>query len=186
MQDALLQFGRLRNLAELVVRHDDAIVVVVLDVVEEPHAVFGREVLFRGVEYLCVRVGRAVTLGYLRNVGFQPDNHRLVHQSQPLHLVRRHAHDQRLSRADLVVADAAAVLLQHPDAILLALIDVLDSEPSVEGFQVEVGKGLVRTVVLRPHETVELAVVYIRQPLLKLLRLLREPLCESVSDLVDC
>jgi len=185
LQNPLLHFGRLRNFAELVVRHDDTIVVVVLDVVEEPHAVFGREVLFRGVEYLRVWVGRAVTLGDLRDVGFQPDNHRLVRQPQPLHLVRRHAHDKRLSRADLVVADAAAVLLQHPDTILLALIDVLDSEPSVEGFQVEVGKCLVRTVVLRAHEAVELAVIHIRQPLLELRRLLREPFHEPVSYLVD-
>ena len=45
LQDALLQFRRLRDLAELVVRHDDTIVVVVLDVVEETHAVGGRKVL---------------------------------------------------------------------------------------------------------------------------------------------
>ena len=56
LQDALLQLRRLRNLAELVVRHDDAIVVVVLDVVEETHAVGGREVLFRSVEDARVRI----------------------------------------------------------------------------------------------------------------------------------
>ena len=33
LQDALLQFRRLRYLAELVVRHDDAIVVVVLYII---------------------------------------------------------------------------------------------------------------------------------------------------------
>ena len=38
-QDALLQFRRLRYLAELVVRHDDAIVVVVLYIIEEAHTV---------------------------------------------------------------------------------------------------------------------------------------------------
>lgn len=86
---------------------------------------------------------------------------------------------------DLVVADAAAVLLQHPDTIFLALVHVLDSEPSVEGFQVEVGKGLVRAVVLRAHEAVELAVIHIRQPLLEIRRLLREPLHESVTYFVD-
>ena len=67
----------------------------------------------------------------------------------------------------------------------MALIHILDSEPSVEGFQVEIGKGLVRTVVLRPHETVELAVIHIRQPLLEILRLLREPFNEPVAYFVD-
>ena len=83
-----------------------------------------------------------------------------------------------------MVADAAAVLLQHPDTIFLALVHVLDSEPSVEGFQVEVGESLVRAVVLRTHEAVELTVIHIRQPLLKLRRLLRKPLHEPVSYLV--
>ena len=84
-----------------------------------------------------------------------------------------------------MVADAAAVLLQHPDTIFLALVHVLDSEPSVEGFQVKVGKGLVRAVVLRAHEAVELAVIHIRQPLLEIRRLLREPLHEPVTYFVD-
>ena len=45
----LLQLRRLRYLAELVVRHNDTIVVVVLDVVEETHAVGGRKVFLRSV-----------------------------------------------------------------------------------------------------------------------------------------
>ena len=84
-----------------------------------------------------------------------------------------------------MVADAAAVLFEHPDAILLALIHVLDTETPFESFQVEVGEHLVATVVLRSHETVELAVVHIRQPLLELRRLLREPFGKPVSDFVD-
>ena len=46
LQYLLLEFGRLRYLAELVVRHDDAVVVVVLDVVEEADTVLGRKILF--------------------------------------------------------------------------------------------------------------------------------------------
>ena len=84
-----------------------------------------------------------------------------------------------------MVADAPAVLLQHPDTILLALIYVFDAEPLFEGFQVEVGERLMRTVVLRTHEAVELAVVHIGQPLLKLRRLFRKPFDETVSYLVD-
>ena len=84
-----------------------------------------------------------------------------------------------------MVADAAPVLFEHPDTILLALVHVLDAETPFEGFQVEVGKGLVRAVVLRTNVTVELAVIHVREPFLKLRRLLREPLDEAVADLVD-
>ena len=86
--DALLQLRRLRDFPELVVRHDDAIPVVVADVVEETHAVGGGKVLLRGVEDAGVGISLAVGLGYLAHVGFQPDNHRLVYHSQTLHLVR--------------------------------------------------------------------------------------------------
>ena len=36
------------------------------------------------------------------------------------------SHDQRLARADLVVADAAPVLFEHPDTILLALVHICE------------------------------------------------------------
>ena len=66
----------------------------------------------------------------------------------------------------LVVADPAAVLFQHPDAILLRRVNALDS-PACQPFQVEVGKSLVRAVILRAHETVELAVIHRREPFLE-------------------
>jgi len=166
------------------VRHDDAIVVVVLDVVEETHAVGGREVLLRGIENPRVRVCRLIGGGNLRDIGFQSDNHRLVRQVQTLHLMRRNAHYQRLARTDFVVAYPAAVLFEHPDAIHLRRIDALDA-PACQSFQIEVGKRLVRSVILRTHETVELAVVHRRQPLLELRRLFFQPFREPVADFVD-
>lgn len=43
---------------------------------------------------------------------------------------------------DFVVADATAVLFEHPDAIHLRRIDALDT-PACQPFEVEVRKGLV-------------------------------------------
>ena len=42
-----------------------------------------------------------------------------------------------------------------------------------------------RAVILRAHETVELAVIHRRQPFLDLRRLLFEPFGETVSDFVN-
>ena len=184
LQDALLQLRRLRYLAELVVRHNDTIVVVVLDVVEETHAVGGRKVFLRSVQNPRVGICRLIGGGNLRNIGFQPDNHRLVRQVQTLHFMRGDAHYQRLAGSNLVVTNSAAVLFQHPDAIHLRGIDAPDA-PACQPFQIEVGKSLMRAVILRAHETVELAVIHRRQPLLELWRLLFEPFGEAVSYLVN-
>ena len=40
--------------------------------------------------------------------------------------------------------------------------------PACQAFQIEVGEGLVRAVILRAHETVELAVIHCRQPFLEM------------------
>ena len=184
LQDALLQLRRLGYLTELVVRHDDAVVVVVLDVVEETHAVGGGEVLLGGIEDAGVGIGRLIGGGYLRHISFQSDNHRLVGEAQPFHLVRRHAHYQRLARSHLMVAYPAAVLLEHPHTVLLRGIDVLHTT-ACQPLEVEVGEGLVRAVVLRTHETVELAVVHRHKPFLELRRLLFEPFGEAVTYLVN-
>ena len=120
---AFQQFGGLGYLAELVMRHDDAVVVVVPDIIEEPDTVSGGEVLFRSVEDAGVGIGGLVSGRYLRHVRFQPDNHRLVSQLQPLHFMRRNAHYQCLTGPHLVVTKATAVLFQHPYAILLAGIN---------------------------------------------------------------
>ena len=84
----------------------------------------------------------------------------------------------------LMVTNSAAVLFQHPDAILLRRVNALDS-PACQPFQVEVGKSLVRAVILRAHETVELAVIHCRQPFLELRRLFFEPFGETVADFIN-
>ncbi|TSE50845.1 hypothetical protein EH215_04283 [Phocaeicola vulgatus] len=184
LQDALLQLRRLWYLAELVVRHDDAIVVVVLDVVEKTHAVGSREILFRSVENPRIRICRLISGYYLRHVRLQADNHRLVRQVQTLHFMRCNTHYQCFTCSNFVVTDPASVLFYHPDAILLRRINALNT-PACQSFQIEVGKRLVRTVILRSHETVELAVVHCRQPFLELRRLLFQPFREPVTDFVN-
>ena len=98
--------------------------------------------------------------------------------------MRGHAHDESLARAYLVVADASAVLLQHPDAILLARIDPVYPVPSAEGFEVQVRECLMTPVILGAHITVELAVVHIRKPFLELRRLRLKPFREACTDFV--
>ena len=165
-------------------RHNDTIVVVVLDVVEETHAVGGRKVLFRSVQNTRIGICRLIGGSNLRDIGFQPDNHRLVRQVQTFHFMRCNTHYQRLAGSNLVVANSAAVLLEHPDAIHLRGIDAPDA-PACQPFQIEVGESLVRAVILRAYETVELAVIHRRQPFLELRRLLFEPFGETVSYLVN-
>ena len=84
----------------------------------------------------------------------------------------------------VVVADPAAVLFEHPDAIHLRRVNTLNT-PACQSFQIEVGKGLVRAVVLRAYETVELAVIHRREPFLELRRLLFQPFREPVADFVN-
>ena len=143
MQNLLLHVGRLGYLPELVVRHDDTIPIVVFDIVKELHPVFEFKILFRRIKNLRVRVCRAVALGNLCDIGFQPDNHRLVCQSQPLHFLRSKAHYQRFARPNLVVAYPASVLFEHPDTILLALVNLLDIVLLFQRFQVQTRKTLV-------------------------------------------
>lgn len=119
LQDALLQLRTLRYLPELVVAHDNAVVVVVPDVVEETHAVGGREILFRSIQDAGVRIGGLIGGCNLRHIRLQADNHRLVRQFQPLHFMCCNAHYQRFTSSNLMVADPASVLFQHPDTILL-------------------------------------------------------------------
>ena len=181
LQDVALDFGRLRYHAELLVREDDGIPIVVLHLVEDFHAAVGREVLLARVEYLGMGIGGAEGLGYLVDVRLQTGDERLVRQSEAFHLIGGNAHYQRLAATHLMVGDATAVHLQHPDAILLAGIQILDAQ----SLQVQVGKGLVAAVELGAHETVELAVIHVLQLLLELRRLLHEPVGEAVAYLVN-
>ena len=84
-----------------------------------------------------------------------------------------------------MIPDPAAVLFQHPDTILLALVHLLDAVLLFQSFQVQTRKALVRTVIGRTHETVELAVIHIRQPLLKFGRLFVQPIRKTVTDFIN-
>ena len=181
LQDVALDFGRLRYHAELLVREDDGIPVVVLHLVEDFHAAVGREVLLARIEYLGMGIGGAEGLRNLVDVRLQAGDERLVRQSEPLHLVGGDAHYQRLAATHLMVSDAAAVHLQHPDTVFLRWIQILDAQP----FQVKVWKGLVAAVELGAHEAVELAVVHVLQLLLELRRLLHKPVGEAFTYLVN-
>ena len=115
------------------------------------------------------------------DIGFQADDHRLVGKSQALHLAGGAAHDQGFSRSDLVVADAPAILCEHVNRILLARIEIFNTQ----GFQVQVGELLMGAVVFGSDEAVELAVVEIGQILLKFRGLRFEPVGKAAADLVD-
>ena len=118
----------------------------------------GREVLLAGIEDFGVRVGGGEGLCDLVDVRLQAGDKGLVRQSQTLHLVGGTAHDERLAATHLVIGDPPSVLLEHPDAVLLAGIQVGNAQP----LEVKTGKALVRAVVLGTDEAVELAVVHVR------------------------
>ena len=97
-ENPLLHLGRLGYLAELFVRKDDAVPVVVLDVAEDPQAILRGEVLLAGIEQAGVGIGRAECPGDLVDVGLDTDDHGLASQPQTVHFIRRDAHDERLAR----------------------------------------------------------------------------------------
>ena len=90
----------MRYLPELVMRHDYTVIVVVLDVVEETDTVLGGKILLRGIEYPRMWISCLIGGSYLRDIGFQPDNHRLVSHTEAFHLMRSHAHDKGFSSAN--------------------------------------------------------------------------------------
>ena len=181
LQDVTLDFGGLRYHAELLVREDDGVPVVVLHPVENLDTALRREVLLAGIEDFGVRVGGGEGLCDLVDVRLQAGDKGLVRQSQTLHLVGGTAHDERLAATHLVIGDPPSVLLEHPDAVLLAGIQVGNAQP----LEVKTGKALVRAVVLGTDEAVELAVVHVRHFPLELRRLFHEPVGEAVTDLVN-
>ena len=165
-------------------RHDDAVIVVVLHPVEEVLPV--GKVFLRGIEDAVGGIGRLIGGGNLRDVGLHADDDGLVGQAESFHLVGGDAHRHRLAGADLMVADAAAVLQQHPHAVLLGLVDVAnlvlaDSQP----LQVKAGECLMTAVIAGTDKTVVLPVVHIGQVLLPLVRMTVNPLGEAVANLVN-
>ena len=115
---------RLRDGAELIVRKDDTIPVVVFDVAEDPRPVLDRKIFLAGIEYAGVGVGFAERVGDVEDVCLESDDHRLIRQPEPLHLIGRRTHDDRLAAPHLVIADPAAVGFKHPHGVLLAWIEV--------------------------------------------------------------
>lgn len=111
-------------------------------------------------------------------IGFQPDNEGFLHQSETFHFVCGHAHNHRLARADLVPADTATVLLNHPDSVFLRGIKFFVREL----LERKSGECLRRSVVVRTHVTVETLVVCPYQFVPDFQRLIVEPPVETVSD----
>ena len=162
-------------------REDNAVPVVVLDVVENPLPLVGREVVLTRIEQLGIRVSRLESLCYLLYVGFESEYHRLVRQAEPLHLISCRTHDERFSRSHLMVADPSSIEFEHPHGILLTIVQAFDTQ----AFQVEVGECLMGTIVLRTNKTIESVIVEFLQPLLELIALLVQPMGKAVSDFVD-
>ena len=181
LQNLLLHLRRLGDHAELLVRENHGVPVVVLNEVEDTLAVLGREILLAGVKHLRIRIGRAERARNFVDIGFQSDDKRFVRQPEALLLVGPAAHDEGLAAAHLVVDDSAAEHLVHPDGIFLTAVKVGNAQP----FEVEAGERLVRPVVLRAHEAVERAVVEVSKPILEVGRLLAQPVREGVAYLVD-
>lgn len=162
-------------------REDNAIPVVILDIVENPLPFVGGEVVFARIEQLRVRVSRLEGLCYLLHVGFESEYHRLVRQSEPLHLISCGTHDKRLSCSHLMIADTSPVEFEHPHGIFWAAVQTLDAQ----AFQVEVGECMMGTIILGTHKTIKGIVVEFLQPLLELIALLVQSIGKAVSDLVD-
>ena len=184
MDDLLLDVGRLRYHRELVMAHDDTVVVVVLHPVEEVQPV--GEVLLRGIEEAVTRIGGLIGGGNLGDIGLHADNDGLMRKAETLHLMGSDAHGERLARADLMVTHAAAVLKEHPHTVLLRLVDVFYLIlADGKALQVETGEGLVGAIIAGLDETVVFPVVQVGKSLLPLVRMTVNPLRETITDLVD-
>ena len=106
-------------------------------------------------------------------------------QPETLHFMRCNAHYQCFTCPDFVVANSAAVLFKHPYTIFLRLINGADSIAVSENFHVQIWECLMRAVILRTHEAVELVVIEVNEFLIELRRLGFEPFRESISYLVN-
>ena len=104
-----------------------------------------------------------------------------MRHSEAFFLKRTATHDKRLAASDLVVDDTTSQKNIHPDGILLTGIQIFYSET----FTVEAREIHVRTVVMRPYETVEFAVVGIRQSVFEFYGLIAEPVGESAPDFIN-
>ena len=80
-----------------------------------------------------------------------------------------------------MVADTATIGLEHPHGILLAFVEVGNTQSS----EVKVGKRLVRAVEIGSHKTVEKAVVTVRELLFERVRCASEPIDKALPDFLN-
>ena len=80
-----------------------------------------------------------------------------------------------------MVAYTATVGFEHPYGILLALVEVCNTQ----SFEVKVGKRLVRTVKVGSHKTVEKTIITVRELLLERVRCTSEPINKALSDFLN-
>ena len=80
-----------------------------------------------------------------------------------------------------MVADTTAIGFEHPYGILLTLVEVGNAQSS----EVKVGKGLVRTVKVGSHKTVEKAVVPVGELLLERVGCASEPINKTLPDFLN-
>ena len=81
LQDSLLYLQCLRYHAELFVREDDAVPVIVLDVVKDALAVLPAEIVLARIENPRIGISLAERVSNVENICLQTDNHRLVRQT---------------------------------------------------------------------------------------------------------
>ena len=171
---------RLGYFAELVVREDDAVPVVVLDFCEYLFAVGRGKVFLARIENFRHRVRLAESFCNLVNIGFQPDNERFLHQPEAFHFIGGNAHNHGLSRADFVPTNSTSILLNHPDSVFLRGVEFIIREL----FKGQSRKGLRRTVIGWTHVAVETLVVHPYQFIPYFHRLVIEPTVETLSNLL--
>ena len=177
----LLYFRRLGYFPELVVCQDDTVPVIIFDVMEYSDTFLRGKVLLARIKYFGIRIGPLERVGYVMHIAFESDNHRLVRQSETFHLKGGYAHDKGFARTYLMVDYTAAVHLQHPYGIFLAVVQGRYAQP----FQVKERETLQGTVIIGTYITIELAVVHIRKVPFKFRQLLVQPTCESRPYLID-
>ena len=184
LHDLCLHPCGLRNQLELVMGHNDTVVVIILHPVQEILPV--AEILLGRIKDAVIRKGGLIGLGNSRYIRLHTDDDRLMHQAKTTHLMCCDTHDERLTGSDLMITDTAAVLKDHPDGILLGLIDILDLVlAGGKSLQVKTGEGLMAAVELRTDEAVVFLVIHLGKAILPLTVMLHDPLLETVADLVD-
>ena len=79
-----------------------------------------------------------------------------------------------------MIADAATVGFEHPHGILLAFVEV----GNTQSFEVKVGKRLVRAVKVGSHKTVEKTIITVRELLLERVWCASEPINKALPYLL--